>query len=706
MLAPRAWCLDSPVVINEVFVDGSSNYPDWIELYNMGDETIWLKGFILTDDLEEARWVIQDQFFLPPKGFKIFYCDGKKRYDHAGFALDSISGEVGLFSPQGELIDSISYDSLPRFSSLGRWPDGSGDFFIHTSPTKGSANQRSSVYLKDDQNIPISFSHASGRYEHAFNLVMTAPQGLQVRFTTDGSLPGALSPLFSAPLYIDKTTVVRAAAVTPEGKTLSSEVRSYVFNEDTVLPVVSVVTDPRNLWDPEIGIYAEGYSSKNGIGASQNWRSNWRRPVHLDFLAGTGNWGVDGRMRIFGGASRARPQKSLAIYTTSRSEPYGLRHRVFSGESRDAYAGILLRNGGDAWMRTQFRDAFQQALVEHRVACDTQPYRPVTVYLNGEYWGIYGLRELMIRKNLLARHNLAVQRIDRMDGGVEVASDKGPFARMPAIPAQGDYRPALSALDVDAFLDYLAVELYSGNPDWPDGNIKCWRPRSGAIKWQWILFDLDRGFNGKRGKPVDDDPFTILYNRSGGRGLMFRELARNEQFVRDFCARLIVHMLTTFAPERALTILDRMAGEIRPEMQRHMDRWRWDWKLERLFMTMDRWEANLEQLRDYCRKRPQAMLHILDKRFAVGKPRTIRIYVSRQGQGSILAEGVPLDDGRLQGLVPESLDIVITAVPAPGYVFKGWVRHAGSGPQIRVKPGHAFTDSAVFEPIDNQREQQ
>jgi hypothetical protein len=701
-----AWGADSPVVINEIFVDGSSNYTDWIELYNKGDKPVSLKGYVLTDNLEERRWVIPVDFIIKPGGFKLFYCDNGGFHDHAGFGLDSISGEVGLFRPDGGLADSLVYDDLPRFSSLGRWPDGTGEFFVHDDPTRGSANPEGLNPMRSTREAPISFSRPSGRYDTPFDLILTAPEGMRIRYTMDGSLPDAKSPLYDAPLRIEETAVLRASAVSPEGRAHAVFTRSYILNERTRLPVVSVVSDPKNLWDREVGIYAEGFTDKEGVGTSQNWRHNWRRPVHLDFLAETGDWQVDGKMRIYGGASRARPQKSFVIYATSQEEPYGIRHRLFPGNPRDAYAGIILRNGGDAWLRTGIRDAFQQEMVRGRVACDTLDYRPVIAYLNGRYWGIYGMREHMSRKNLLARHGLPVQPVDVMDGGREVGSEKGPFADMPAVPVEGDYRPTLEALDIDAFLDYLAVELYSGNPDWPDGNIKCWRPKSKAIKWQWILFDLDRGFDGKRGKSVDEDPFDILYRRRGGEGLMFRELAKNPGFVQDICARLAVHMLTTFAPERGLAILDRIAGDLRPEMERHFDRWRWSWNFERLFMSMNRWDAYLDQLRDYCRERPQAMLNILDKRFGVGTAQNIRIRIARQGRGRILAENVPLDDGRLEGPVPRSLVIHVSVEPEPGFVFKGWRDHPESGPQISVRAGQTFIDTAIFEPDNKQREKE
>lgn len=687
------------IVINEVFVDGTSNYPDWIELYNQGDMPVSLEGYILTRNLEEQRWTIQTDFILAPKEFMVFYCDKKGRHAHTSFRLPSITGEVGLLSPEGDLIDSITYDNLPRFTSLGRWPDGNGSFYIHASPTKGAANQESAITLSIETNSPITFSHPTGKYPRPFAVNISVPEGLQATYTRDGSIPEATSPLAKGPIELSQTTVIRVASTTQNGKIVARATRSYIINEPGELPVFSVVTDPPNLWDPEIGIYAEGFSPTKRKQHNQNWRNNWRRPVHIDFISGTDNWSVEGKVRIFGGASRGHPQKSLGIYTTDKREHYGLRQQLFPDVERERYAGFILRNGGDAWMRTQIRDAFIQTLVENRVACDTQPYRPVTVYLNGSYWGIYGLREFMIRKNLLARHGLPVQRITLMEGGRQVASAEGPFAEMLPVSAEGDYRQALSQVDIDAFLDYLVVELYAGNPDWPDGNIKAWRPESREIKWQWVLFDLDRAFNGKRGKGPDQDPFNILYAREKGRGLMFEELASNKLFVRDFSTRLVVHMHTTFNPARAAAILDSMTEAIRPDMPRHINRWRWSWELERLLMTMDSWEQHLEDLLQYCRLRPAFMLAILDKRFGVGKPLHTSIRIDSLGEGRILAEGVPLENGILQGPIPKNMEISISAVPAQGYVFHGWKNSPeNKQPHIRINAGETFTDCALFKP--------
>lgn len=693
-----------PIAINEIFVDGTSNYPDWIELYNTGDSPVSLQGCVLTKNLDKLQWPIKANFILPPHGYKVFYCDKRNQYDHTSFRLTSITGEVGLFSPQGTLIDSIVYDNLPRFSSLGKAPDGDDTLFIYPTPTKGTANPKGTIAFMDKAAHPISISPPAGLYKEKVTIRVSRKKGVEYRYTLDGSVPNAQSQRMPEELSFSKTAVVRIAAFTSKGQIIAQGIHSYILNKKTALPIVSLTIAPKNLWDEDIGIYAEGSSPQKGGRQNQNWRKNWRRPAHIEFFSPEEGWAIQGKARIFGGASRGRPQKSFAIFTTSKKTPYALQQQLFPDVARKNYAGFLLRNGGDAWLRSQIRDAFIHSLVKGRVACGSMPYRPVIVYLNGSYWGVYGLRESMMRKNLLAQHQLPIQGVKLLEGGYSLLSKDGPFAAIRPLSAEEDYRPVLAELDIEAFLDYLAVELYSGNPDWPDGNIKCWRPKSKALKWQWILFDLDRGYNGKRGHGPEVDPFDKLYARHKERGLMFPQLAKNKQFIRDFCSRLTVHMLTTFEPTRAEKILSDITEQIRPEMQQHINRWRWDWKLERLFMTMESWEQHLDEILSYSKKRQGFMLSILNKRFAVGDPVHTDIQISKEGRGTILAEGILLENGKLQGLVPNTMEMRITAVPDPGYAFAGWESNpTNKQPQILVKAGKAFTDCALFKPIHSPR---
>jgi len=694
----------SKIMINEVFVDGSSNYPDWIELFNAGDTSSSLGGYRLSDDLDDTGWAIPETFSIAPGQYKVFICDKRNAYDHTNFRLKSIAGQVYLLTPSGELADQIEYDSLPRFSSIGRYPDGKPQWFVHSTPTMESKNTQSRTPVAHTGTADsLHISHASGLYDKPFMLTMQPPPGTKVRYTLDGSIPTMESRLYANALKIDSTTIIRIAVITSDHTLSTPETRSYFIGESTELPLISLVTDPKNLWDPEIGIYAEGDSVTEAGTQSHNWQRKWRRPVHIDFMTKTEQWSIDGNCRIFGGASRGRPQKSFAVYADDKNTPYGIEHRLFPDTDRERYAGFILRNGGDAWLRTQFRDAFQQALIQDRAEVESMRYRPVLVFINGTYWGVYGLREAMIKKNLLAGRDLPLQPVKILNNR-GISSKKGPFSDFKSVPVQGEYRPSLPSLDIDSYLDYLAIELYSGNIDWPDGNIKVWRPlTTPKSTWRWILYDLDRGFNGKRGKSAQEDPFVELLRRPGPRGLHFSDLIKNDLFVRDFCSRLTVHILTTFRPERALSILNRMVRMLRPEMERHWERWHWSWQLDRLFMNMDRWEEYLATLRQFCEQRPSAMMRIMDKHFKTGTPLPTSLTIMKQGKGRIMAEGLVLPDGKLTGLIPENIKIRIEAQPAPGYIFAGWENAPRSTDPYKIlEAGTSVTDRALFSPIDNE----
>lgn len=685
-----------PVRINEIFADGTSNYPDWMELYNASSRQIDLKGYWLSDKIDAPAWQIRDHIMIPPNGFRVFICDRKGAYDHTNFRLSSVSGQTALFSPAGELMDALSYDNIPKLHSLGRYPDGSDSLNLHSSPTMGEPNKPGTPTYTSEKtsSAMVSFSRDEGRCPAAFSLRLTAPTDCSIHYTRDGKIPDQSSSRYRTPLTIDKTTVIRAVAIDPQGHPGPVQTRSYVFGEDkTKMPVISLVTDPDNLWNPETGIYAEGAGFEN----IPNWKHSWRRPVRVSYFGRDGQWTVDAKFRIFGGASRGRPQKSFAIYAKDNNSPYGIRFKLFPELENDYYPGFILRNGGDAWLRSQILDAFFARLTAGRTAFDSRPYRPAIAYLNGQYWGLYGLRGLANKNDLLARHGIRNQSAIIKETAAELADDTGPFADYVSQPADADYRQSLPSMNFDSYLDYMCIELFSGNRDWIDNNIKSWRVKGSEGKWRWILYDLDRAFHGKRSDPVDKDPFIKLLNMPGRRGLMFSELMRNRRFRRDFCARMNVHMLTTLAPSRMKSVLETITTQIRPQIDRHFDRWRWQWRLDRLFITRQDWENHVASILDYGRHRPRYMYAFLEKYCGYGPPVETSLSISTKGNGSIEVEGIPVPERQFSGPVLKGLTITVKAVPAPGFTFLKWVGEtATQGPVLQLQSGDTISATAVF----------
>jgi len=695
--AASAFCDEtSAISINEIFADGSSKYPDWIELYNTSSKTIDLKGYYLSNKADKVGWKIRDHITIAPKQPRIFICDAKGAYDHTGFRLSSISGDVALYSPTKQLLDSVTYDDVSLYHSLGRYPDGTGALRLQANPTMGAANQLGQPQSANEENpLPAAiFSHDSGRYSKSFQLAIQAPKGGAVYYTRDGKLPDQSSARYSQPLTVKSTTVVRAIVRNVDGRLSHVETRSYIFGEDhTRMPVISLTTDPENLWNEDTGIYTDGA----GIGNIPNWKHSWRRPIHVDYLGDDGKWSASGDVRIFGGASRGRPQKSFGIYVNGRGTANGITFKLFPNRDIEAYPGFILRNGGDEWLRSQILDDFLTELVHGRTEVDDRPYRPAIVYLNGSYWGLYGLRGLATKSALLARHGLPEQKVIIKDGGPGMLDDDGPFGDFTPVAPDGPYEGALRSMNFNSYIDYLCVELFIGNRDWVDNNIRCWRIAAPQGKWRWILFDLDRSFSGKRSDPVSKDPFLKLLNKPGRGGLMLAEMLRNRRFARDFCARMNAHMLTTFEYGRMQRVLGDIAAQVRPQIPRHFDRWRWQWDFDRLFVSTKDWEARLDGIREYGRMRPAYMLGFLQKHCGLGEPRQTSLSVRTQGRGSVRIEGIPVSEGGFAGPVLGGLSLKVEAVAAPGYKFLKWKGHpTAKGPALWVRSGETLSVDAIF----------
>jgi hypothetical protein len=104
--------------------------------------------------------------------------------------------------------------------------------------------------------------------------------------------------------------------------------------------------------------------------------------------------------RIHGGYSRVFPQKSFRLYADhDYDENKKFKYDLFpnqaydiNGEHIDSFSRLILRGGGNDFFGVMFRDEVIQSLVSH-LNIPTQAYRPSVVFLNGEYWGIYNIRE-------------------------------------------------------------------------------------------------------------------------------------------------------------------------------------------------------------------------------------------------------------------------------------------------------------------------
>ncbi|MBN1894209.1 lamin tail domain-containing protein, partial [bacterium] len=352
------------VLINEVMASNDScladldgDSPDWIELFNASAYPADLGGWALTDDPQFPRkWIFPDKI-LDPGGFLIVFASGKNRSGgpgselHTNFRLDRDGESLRLLDANGIERDAFRLEPLPVDYSSGRHPDGADNRVIFPQATPGRSNVTDPY--SGFAEIP-SASLPAGLYPEALTVALLADAGSVVRYTVDGSEPDSFSTLYSAPVRIETSTVLRARAFRSGMLPGPVSSASYIIREKADLPVLSLSTDPDNLFDDDIGIYVEGNGTAMGgypdnpVGPPANYWEDWERPVHIEFFEpdASGGFSEDAGLVMHGKTTRNLPQKSFAVFFRGRYGMPLLEYPVFEGLAVKRFSSLVLRNAG------------------------------------------------------------------------------------------------------------------------------------------------------------------------------------------------------------------------------------------------------------------------------------------------------------------------------------------------------------------------
>ncbi len=680
-------------------LDEDGDNEDWIELINAGDEPLNTSAYHLSDDSEDPlKWSLPSMW-LGPDEILLVFASGKDRWGeelHANFKIDSAGERILLTDSAGRDSDEVDLSALPGDVSFGRKPDGEGDWFYFAMSTPGSPNRTAA--FEGIASAP-QFSHSGGFPAGPFNLEISAESGAEIYFSTDGSEPDSDTDLFDAPLPIGDTQVIRARAYAEDMIPSSIVTHSYFFGESSELPILSLVTDPDNLWDPETGIYVLGddYDPEWPHYGANFWE-NWEKPAHLEFFE-PGGWlgfGLDLGIKIHGNWSRGLPQKSLRLHPRGGYGQSRIDYPVFPDRPQQSYKRLILRNAGNDWCETQMRDALAQSLSE-TLDIDLQAYRPVLLFLNGEYWGIHNLRERLDRFYLADHHGVDEDALDILErnheiveGGSEHYLGLLDWLESHDLSDPASFAYVQTLMDTDNYATWTILEVFFGNDDWPGNNTRFWRPRSPEGRWRWMLFDLDMSLGLTKPHTYDyigealwenpDHPWTTF---------VLRELMANEDFRRDFINRYADLLNTILETETMLEGFDRLQDPLVPEMGRHMLRWD---------HQPVEWISNLTTVQSFLEMRPDAARLNLQERFYLADTLSVCLNVEPHGAGSIELTAFEVDSA-FCGTYFEGNPIALHARARPGWVFSGWSDPSlPQVPEILWEPSGGDALVAEFEP--------
>lgn len=586
---------------------------DWIELKNVSSAPIHLSDYCLTDDPDKpGRCSLPDKI-LAPGEIVTFYtgkADKKSTNLYVNFKLDG--SESVILTKNLLFVDGISGKTTYSGVSYGR-VSGHDGFFYFARPTAGTENTAKA--FRKIAPAP-AFCTPSGVYNDTDSVwVRIDGHGLQVHYTTDGSLPTVKSPLYKDSILLAKTTVFRAFSTSETALQSPVQTATYLLRENHTLPVVSVTVDPNDLYNEATGICAMGYHAADSFpyNGANFWKS-WERPAHIEFFDTTGGFASDCGIKVFGAYSRARDKKSFQIKFHGR---YGMAklHYPFYGEDRPAdFHSLVLRSGSQDDNGVMVRDEFfTRIMSEVSPTLLVQNYKPVVLYINGVYWGVYYIRE-KINEEFVANHlNVDPETISLLSasgkpqkGSAGDYLDVLNYVRSHDLRDSACYAYVAEHVDLQGLMDYKIGEFYTGNCD--VGNIRYCNSSDPAHdgRWRWIFYDLDWGFyyntplrfyirrNHVRANGMVLEPYNIIIDK----------LLDNPDFRRRFLERYSFHLHNTLSPAHATALFDEMIRVIAPEMERNCGRWQ--------NTNYQAWKRNIERFHSKIDSRPDFMLSELD----------------------------------------------------------------------------------------------
>lgn len=543
---------------NETYKFLYGGYYDWVELKNVSSSVITLSDYFVTDDSTEPLKYQLPRIKLQPGKTFTFLCTGSKDlskytvcwYD---FALDTNGDSIYVYDSAGGLSDKAGIYEVPLRGSIGR-VDGEAGFFRFQKVTPDKPN---SIGFRWRTEMPEALTKP-GIYDDVDSVLVELNGNGTIYYTLDGSVPTESSYVYSSPIALNKTTVIRAAAV-ESGKMISKTATfSYIINERHTIPVVSVSCDAKQFRT----VYAYATDHSKYCDAS------------VSYFGEDGTFTADCALKLHGASARTVLDKKHFKLVFSGRYGGDLQFNIFNTENFVGLHSFTLR-GGPLDNMHLVRDSFT-AIVANKVS-PIEPYtldsRYCILYINGEYWGIYAMREAYSGTYIETHSD-----IDR-DAAIivrapELGTQSKDFYSLLRYIATHDmskeecYSYVDQRLDLRSLALWMCLESYFNNAD-PTGNIRYFRDDLTVnSKWQIMFFDLDISLGNQHAL------WDKLVDPASQIGALCRSMLKSETFkalLLETSSDLIDNGLTD---EFCIETINSMIDELEPESARNLKRWR------------------------------------------------------------------------------------------------------------------------------------
>ncbi|MBR1520620.1 MAG: CotH kinase family protein [Bacteroidaceae bacterium] len=723
------------IIINEimaanvdVYLDPSQNYGSWVELYNPTSKSVSLGGLYVSDDPKNLKKhkLIETYGVVAAHGYALLNFDHFEvwtpyAYRQIDDKLDCDGGTI-IISDGSKIIAQQDYPEAISRTSYARTTDGGEEWGTTGNPSPGLSNQANGGFATTRLDAPIVDKDAQ-LFAGSLQICVNIPEGATLRYTTDGTSPtldrGETST--TGIFNINYTTCFRFRLF-KDGYLPSTVVtRTYIYNEGNYpFPIISVVTDDNNFYSEDRGVFEQGPYGRPGNGQTSkcNWNMDWDRPVSFEYLNEKGECVVSQEcdLSICGGWSRAWSPRSFKLKAKKVYDFKNTFDTQFFDEKPYLKSKTLqIRNGGNDTSNRIKDGAIQEVVARSGMYVDYQSWQPVHVFINGWHYAVLNMREPNNKDYGYANYGIDTDEMDQFEmspdsGYVQMKGTDESFLRLVELSENAEdentYEEIGKLLDIDEYINYMAVELYTGNWDWPQNNVKGFRDQNDG-KFHFVLFDLDGAlstntpfdtFFGKETYTFDTlHGFDYSKNENvEGQHVrakiqfvtLFKNLLKNETFRKQFIDTYCIVGGSVFKAAHVKSIITEMrdylaqGNYVSPQNTANT--------LMSSFTST--YNSNLVNQLKNCTH--------MQLKSVTRRPATIATNVP---EAKILIDGIELPYSDFDGyLFPP---VTLTAVAPAGYRFAGWKNGVTSSDYVTTEEDYSIPTSgalrltAVFEEI-------
>ena len=602
---------------------------------------------------------------------------------HSNFKISEDGETVYLFSPDHLPISSLNVTVQNLDNSCGLLPDASSNYVLFDTATTSATNNAQTAY--STYALAPSLETPSGIFQNTLTVTISdnnpVSEQAEIRYTTDGSEPTDTSSLYAGNgLFIFTSSTVRARAFSAGKLPSSVSSASYLLGLDHVTPIISIMTNGSNLYG-DAGIF-------------DHWDMDWQRPAHVDYFDTDHSliFSQNSGMQIDGGlgGSRSHPQHSFRLELDNGVLGDGPVNFPFipTRPNRTQYSNFYLRNGSNQFLALPYKDASQVMMMAGETNNYFSAMRPVTVYINGNYFGLYELREKFDTEYFKTLENASPAQTEILSAsawyGWGLRALEGSVDNFYAVhtlfdqlnPTESNFWDAADQyFDMTYYTDYIIGESWMGNTDWPANNIKIYRSDATNQRYRFCTIDLEMSMGPFAFTDCTVDHIAYLLGQDINNPYIniFLKGIQNERFHDYFINRFADNMNTTYRIDRLLGIENDMFNSMVLEMPNEYGRWG---DPNAISQQMNSFYNNHLFFQDQLSQRTEIVRNNIQTNFALPNQVEVTLDVFPLGAGKIKISTVAPDEYPWNGIYFNGVPVKIEAIANAGYHFLHWENNA------------------------------